>query len=311
MRLLKKSALICVLPFLATSCHHLPPPPVHLTQSWGQQKTFDYQGIKINYYEAGQGRLNLILLHGFGASAYAWRFLGPKLAGDYHVFTLDLKGFGLSDKPPGGKYAVKDQAEMVAAFIHQKNLQHVVLIGNSMGGGVALMTYLLMQEGKPGPIQGLVLIDSAGYPQKLPWFIRLAQIPVLNTLGPRLLPPRFLTGLVLGKCYYDKDKITEEAIDAYAYYGSLPGAAAAVRQTAKQIFPAHLRDLTARYRHIRVPTLIVWGQEDEVIPVAVGRNFKRDLPDSQLAILPRCGHLPQEEEPQETLGLIRKFLKKL
>ena len=302
--------IVCLLLLLTAGCYHLPAPPANLTQSWGEQKTFDYQGIKINYYEKGQGP-PLILLHGFGACAYTWRLLGTPLAGDYQVFTIDLKGFGYSDKPRDEKYAISDQAEMVAAFIRAQKLQDAVLIGNSMGGGVALMTYLALQEGKPGPIRGLVLIDSAGYPQKMPWFIRLAQIPVLNTLGPMLLSPRFLTGLVLRKCYYNKEKVTEEAIDAYAFFSSLPGAAEAVRQTAKQIIPANMEAMIARYKHIRVPTLIIWGQEDEVVPLENARNFQRDIPDSQLAILPHCGHIPQEEEPRETLGIVTTFLQKL
>lgn len=307
MRLFKKLVLISFL-LLTAACHRLPPPPAGLGQSWGEQKTFDYQGIKINYYEAGQGR-PIILLHGFGACAYTWRLLGPELAGERRVFTIDLKGHGFSDKPQDGKYAVRDQAEMVAAFIRDRNLKDAVLIGNSMGGGVALMTYFQMREESPPRIKGLVLIDSAGYPQKLPWFIHMARIPVLNTLGANLLSPRFVTGLVLRKCYYNKDKITDEMIAAYAYYGSLPGAADAVRETAKQIIPPDMEAMIAQYKTVRVPTLIIWGEEDKVVPLAVGRNFKRDIPDSELVILPRCGHLPQEEEPLETRRLIQAFLR--
>ncbi|MDD5643249.1 MAG: alpha/beta hydrolase [Syntrophales bacterium] len=309
MRLLKKSALIWLLFLLVASCHHLLAPPPNQTQSWGQQKTFDYQGLKINYYEAGHQGTPIILLHGFGASAYAWRYLAPRLAADHRVFTLDLKGFGLSDKPPDGKYAIQDQAGLVAAFIRSKKLPEVVLMGNSMGGAVSLLTYLTLQEGKPGPIKALVLIDSAGYPQKLPWFVRLAQVPVLNTLGPMLLPPRFLTAQVLRQCYYDKGKITDEIIATYAYYSNLPGAAAAVRQTAAQIEPRNMEALIKRYQHISVPTLIIWGEQDEVIPLAVGRKLARDIPGAQLVVFPRCGHIPQEEEPRKTLNCIQDFLK--
>ncbi|MBI4642647.1 MAG: alpha/beta fold hydrolase [Deltaproteobacteria bacterium] len=301
--------IVCFLLLLLTAaCHRLPPPPANLGQSWGEQKTFDYQGIKINYYEAGRGQ-PIILLHGFGASAYTWRFLGPELAGERRVFTIDLKGHGFSDKPQDGKYAVSDQAEIVAAFLRAQNLQDAVLIGNSMGGGVALMIYFQLREESPPRIKGLVLIDSAGYPQKLPWFIRLARIPVLNTLGAGLLSPRFVTGMVLRKCYYNKDKITDEMIDTYAYYGSLPGAADAVQQTAKQIIPPDMEAMIAQYKTVRVPTLIIWGEQDEVVPLEGGRNFQRDIPDSELVILPRCGHIPQEEEPLETRRLIKAFLK--
>jgi len=306
----QKIFLIFCLLILIASCHRLPPAPINLGQDWGEQKTFDYQGLKINYYEAGRGT-PLILLHGFGACAYTWRLLGPKLAAEHRVFTLDLKGHGFSDKLQDGKYAVSDQADLVAAFIRDRKLNDVVLVGNSMGGAVALMTYFQMRGEPPAPIKGLILIDSAGYPQKMPWFIRLARLPWLSALGSKLLSPRFVTGMVLRKCYYNRDKITDEMIDTYAFYGSLPGAAEAVRQTAVQIVPANMEAMISQYKTVRVPTLIIWGQEDRVVPLSVGRNFKRDIPGSELVILPRCGHIPQEEEPLETRRLIGGFLKKL
>jgi pimeloyl-ACP methyl ester carboxylesterase len=294
---------------LAAGCARVPAPPANLDNSWGERQVFDYQGVKINYYEAGQGP-PVMLLHGFGACTYTWRFLAPALAQDHRVLALDLKGYGLSDKPADGKYAVSDQADMVAAFIRARDLHGLVIIGHSMGGGVTLMTYFKVREDEPARIQKLVLIDSAGYPQKMPWFIRFARIPVLNTIGGRLLPPRFVTTKVLRKCYYNKDKITDEQIDTYAYYGNLPGAREAVIETAQQIVPEDIDAVTARYRTVSVPTLIIWGAEDEVVPLAVGKNFKRDIPGSELVILPKCGHIPPEEEAEETNRLIKAFLEK-
>jgi pimeloyl-ACP methyl ester carboxylesterase len=306
MHLSNKLLIVFFIIVLTSSCHRLPPPAVDIAQPWGEQKSFDYQGIKINYYEAGQGP-PVILLHGFGACAYTWRYLAPGLAGTRRVFALDLKGHGLSDKPQDGRYAVSDQGEMVAAFIRGRNLEDAVLIGNSLGGAIALTAYFQLREESPGRIQGLVLIASAGYPQKLPWFVRLARAPVLSNLG-RLLPPRFVTGLVLRKCFYDKDKITDEMIDTYAYNGSLPGAAEALRQTARQIIPPDMDAMIAQYKTVRAPTLIIWGEQDEVVPLESGRNFHRDIPDSRLVILPRCGHLPQEEDPLETRRALHNFL---
>ena len=291
------------------ACARLPVPPVNLGTAWGEPKIFDYHGVRINYYEAGQGP-PVILLHGFGSSAYSWRFLGPALAADHRVFTLDLKGYGLSAKPEDDKYAISDQADMVAEFIRTRDLRDLVVIGHSMGGGVSLMTYFKVREDEPARIKKMVLIDSAGYPQKMPWFIRLAGIPLLNSVGTQLLSPRFAAGLVLRKCYYHKEKITDEQIDAYAYYGSLPGGREAVVATAQQIVPEDIEAVIARYQTIKVPVLIVWGEEDEVVPVSVGKNFKRDIPNSELVILPQCGHIPQEEEPQETARIAKEFLKK-
>jgi len=290
-------------------CARVPAPPADLDKSWGERKVFDYQGIKINYYEAGQGP-PVILLHGFGGCTYTWRYLAPELAKDHRVFAIDLKGYGLSDKPADGKYAVADQADMVAAFIRSQDLHDLVIMGHSMGGAVTLMTYFQVREEAPARIKKLVLIDSAGYPQKMPWFIRFAKMPVIGSVGGRLLSPRFATMMVLRKSYYNKDKITDEQIDTYAYYGSLPGSREAVTQTAKQIVPEDIEALTARYKTISVPVLIVWGEDDEVVPLSVGENFKRDIPNSELAVLPHCGHIPLEEDAGETNRTVAAFLKK-
>jgi len=309
MRPIKIFILSCAILLLAAACARVPAPPANLETAWGEPKIFDYHGVKINYYEAGQGP-PVILLHGFGASAYSWRYLAPALAEHHRVFTLELKGYGLSDKPADGKYAISDQADLVAAFIRTRDLHDLVVMGHSMGGGVTLMTYFKVAEDNPGRIKRLVLIDSAGYPQKMPWFIRLAGIPLLNSVGTRLLSPRFAAMIVLRKCYYNKDKITDEQIDTYAYYGSLPGAREAVVATAQQIVPEDIEAVTARYKTISVPVLIIWGEDDQVVPVSVGRNFKRDIPGSELVILPKCGHIPPEEEAQETTRIVKEFLKK-
>jgi len=310
MQIFKIFVLGCLLGLLAVGCQRAAAPPASLSQDWGEQKTFDYHGFKINYYEKGQGP-PVLLLHGFGASAYSWRFIIPPLAAAHRVITMDLKGFGLSDKPADGHYAVADQAEMVADFIRRQDLNDLVILGHSMGGGVTLMTYLKMKETDPGRLKKLVLIDSAGYPQKLPWFIWMAKVPGLNTMLGKMLSPRFAAALVLKKCYYDKDKVTEEQIDTYAYYGSLPGAAAAVSQTAKQIVPKDqdIEALIAQYQTIKVPVLVIWGKEDEVVPLEVGKNFKRDIPDAELVVIPHCGHIPLEEEPLATRQAIMDFLK--
>ncbi len=294
---------------MAFGCAHVPAPTASLEQSMGQQKTFDYQGVKINYYEAGQG-LPIILLHGFGGCSYSWRHLAPALAQDHRVFSIDLKGYGLSAKPEDGKYAVSDQADIVTAFIRSQDLHDLVIMGHSMGGGVTLMTYLKVREDQPARVKSLVLIDSAGYPQKMPWFVWLAKAPVLSSVGGKLISPRFGAYMVLRKCYYYKDRITDEQIDTYAYYGSLPGAREAVVQTAKQIVPADIDALIAQYRTINVPVLVIWGEEDEVVPLSVGKNFKRDIPNSELVILPKCGHMPPEEEPLATRRLVATFLER-
>jgi pimeloyl-ACP methyl ester carboxylesterase len=288
------------------------PPPANLSRDWGEQKTFDYHGIKINYYEAGRQGPPIILLHGFGACAYTWRYLIPALAARHRVFTIELKGFGFSDKPADGHYAVADQADLVADFIRRRNLHDLVLMGHSMGGGVTLMTFFKVRDDVPPRVSKMVLIDSAGYPQKLPWFIWLSKVPGLNATVGKLIPPRLATTLVLRKCYYDNAKITAEQKDTYAFYGSLPGAPEAVSHTAEQLVPndQEMQALIAQYKTIQVPVLIIWGKQDEVVPLKVGQKFQRDIPGAKLVIIPRCGHIPLEEQPEATRKAIMEFLKK-
>lgn len=298
---------LCLPLLMMGGCAQVTAPAAKWDESMGVQNSFDYRGVKINYYEAGQGP-PIILLHGFAGCAYSWRFLAPALAEDHRVFTIDLKGHGTSDKPDDGNYRLRDQADMVASFIRRKNLQDLTIVGHSMGGGVAIMTYLKLREDQFKSIKRLVLIDSAGYPQKLPWFIWLAKMPGVGTVGGKLFSPRFASYLVLRRCYYDDKRITEEQINTYAYYGSQPGAREAMVQTARQIVPADMDDLVTQYKTISVPVLIIWGEEDKVVPLIVGQKFKRDILDSQLVILPKCGHMPPEEEPGETTRQVRRFL---
>jgi pimeloyl-ACP methyl ester carboxylesterase len=133
-------------------------------------------------------------------------------------------------------------------------------------------------------------------------------------VGSKLLSPRFASALVLKKCYcyYNKHAVTEEQINTYAYFGSLPGAAAAISRTARQLVLSdqEMQALIEQYKTITVPVLIIWGQEDELVPLEVGEKFKRDIPNSELVVLPRCGHIPLEEEPLATRQAVMEFLKK-
>jgi pimeloyl-ACP methyl ester carboxylesterase len=161
MQPIKILVLGCLLLIMITGCARVPAPPGNLDDSWGERQVFDYHGVKINYYEAGQGP-PVILLHGIGACTYTWRYLAPALVADHRVFAIDLKGYGLSDKPEDGKYAMSDQADLVAEFIRTRDLHDLVLVGHSMGGGVTLMTYFKVRQDDPARIKKLVLIDSAG-----------------------------------------------------------------------------------------------------------------------------------------------------
>jgi pimeloyl-ACP methyl ester carboxylesterase len=263
----------------------------------------------VNLHSAalGKGR-TLLFLHGFGANSYTWSKVSEALSQNYRVILLDLKGHGASPKPNDGAYSLHDQAELVTAFIMDNRLEDVTLIGHSLGGGVALLVALKLASRVPNPISSLILIDSVAYSQPLPSFIKLLRVPVLAQLSVCLVPNRLQTLQVLKLAYYDNNKITDETIEAYSAPLSLPGGHRALIETAKQIIPQDIEEISRRYGTIRIPTLVVWGKHDRIVPFEVAERLHRSIPNSDLVVIDGAGHVPQEETPAATLLAMQKFL---
>jgi pimeloyl-ACP methyl ester carboxylesterase len=268
---------------------------------------FLYQGrISIKYRELYQGHpYTLLFIHGYGAASHYWRELEEHFAGRYNTVALDLKGFGYSAKPKDGNYRVRDQADLVQAFIQAKNLSNVILVGHSLGGAVALLTSFQLP---PEKVKGLILLDNASYAQKLPDFVQLMRTPVLNTVGPALLPDRLLVKQMLKKVFSDQTKITEAMIRQYTTYLKSPGAYYALRQTAKQIIPANVDEIIDQTVNLKIPVLIIWGEDDRILPLESGQRLHEDIKNSELVIIPGSGHDPHEEKPAETIQAITDFL---
>jgi len=138
------------------------------------QQSFHFSpDVIINFEVDGEGPRPLLMLHGFGASLESWKDIQPYLRTNFRVYALDLKGHGLSSKPHDNKYSPQDQADIVTAFIKNRQLTDVVLVGHSYGGGVALLAFLRLSEHtEHNPVSTMILIDSASYPQPLPFFCR-------------------------------------------------------------------------------------------------------------------------------------------
>jgi pimeloyl-ACP methyl ester carboxylesterase len=269
--------------------------------------TFHYNNIAIRYYEYGKGN-PIILVHGFGASTYSWRHIYKPLAERNRVIVIDLKGFGLSDKPLDNKYSPFDQADIVSDFIYSNNFESVIVAGHSYGGFVALLTYLKQQSEGRDIIKKLVLIDSVGYKQKVPLFIRILRIPLLSRIFLSIVPSYYNAKLVLKKCFFDEEQISDEIIRAYASPQDMKGAHHALIKTANQLFIRNDVEIMAKYKDIEVPVLVIWGEEDEILTPLDATKFNKDIANSKLAIIPNCGHIPHEEKPGETIKILLDFI---
>jgi len=266
--------------------------------------------VAIGYEVDGTGPTPVVFLHGFAAARTTWDDIRGFFPRDrFSLYFLDLKGFGSSSKPRDDAYGPADQAGMVTAFLADRGLRQVVLIGHSLGGGIALLTYLGARAlGNDDLVGSLVLIDCAAYPQPLPPVMRSLAVPLLGSAILHLLPTRFMVRFTLGHIFRNHAAITPERVARYMACFSGKGLAAAFIATCRRLVADRYTTAVESYPTITVPTLIIWGREDPLIAVGCGERLHRDIPGSRLLVIGGCGHVPQEERPAETWAAIQAFL---
>ena len=231
------------------------------------------------------------------------------MAQDYKLVLLDFKGFGASPKPKDKQYSILEHAEHAYQLIVEQDLQNFTLIGNSFGGAVSLLLAIRLCAESPRRLKKLILIDSGGYNLHLPIHLKLMRTPIIGWLALHLLPPRVSAHFVLKNSYYDAKKITQEQIEAYARPIADKGGRHALLKTAQQIIPENIDEVIAKYPTINVPTLIIWGKQDEVIPLVIGEMLDAAIPTSSMTTIDRSAHIPQEETPEAVVPLVLDFLR--
>ena len=263
--------------------------------------------VRLYTVERGKGP-PVLLIHGFGTNSFTWRHVAPDLARDHKVIAVDLKGFGRSDKPFDERYAASDQAELLTQLILDRDLHDLTVVGHSYGGGVALLLALQADARLKGRIAKLVLLDTIAYPQAIPVFFKLLDTPVVSQLGVRMAPPTTQVQMALRIAYFDNSKIGADEVKAYADPMKTAAGKHALIYSARQIVPEDVEQISARYATIELPTLILWCDHDRIVPVEIGLKLKREMPNATFRIIDQCGHMPQEEQPEETMLQIRQFL---
>lgn len=259
-------------------------------------------GIRVHYQEKGTGT-PLVLIHGYTSSSYTWKDVFEPLGKKYRVIAIDLKGFGFTEKPDGD-YSRRAQGELVAGLLDELKIEKAWLAGNSMGGETALNVALH----HPDKVIGLILIDSAGV--RLPGRESLVPWYVQNPLAGPILTALALTSdsLVregLKKSVFDDTKIKDEQVGFYHQPLKTRDGQAAARAARVQFTLYPIEDELNR---INKPTMIIWGAEDEIIPLEAGKKMNSLIQGSNLVIFENCGHIPQEEMPEKVLTEISGFI---
>lgn len=271
----------------------------------------DRTQTQMNFDKAGNGDTTVIFLHGFGASLQTWNDIRPGLEGaPYSMYFIDFMGFGFSPLPPDNNFTFEAQAKRLVSFIKANNLRNVVLVGHSFGGGVALMVQVSNQIDSLGlDIIKLALIDPGCYMNDIPFFIHFLKNPVLNFISTKMTPVKTRARIIVRKTFKNKTRISPTIIQRNVYFFSRENYNYAVTQAARQIVPNNYDKWINAYSQVEIPTLIIWGRNDKMLKLANGERLHSQLPNSTLYALEDCGHVPQEEYPEETVELLLDFIK--
>jgi pimeloyl-ACP methyl ester carboxylesterase len=264
----------------------------------------DFGKQAIHYIEEGKGDEHVLLLHGFAAHTYTWINQIPFLVDEgYHVWALDYIGFGLSDKPLIS-YRFNHFLDLIQAFMQAKKIPHAHVIGNSMGGSLALGLALTCSQ----RVNSLILLDAVAYPLKLPFLVDLGKF------GGQLLFP-FINELTikmfLKQIVFDPMSINEEQIQAYLLPYHLKGGKEALVEMTTSFDFQTMMQLNQNLSKINQPTLIIWGENDTFVPVSQFYQLTQAMPEAEPSLISHAGHIPQEEQPDYVNQKVASFLKRL
>ncbi len=282
--------------------------------------------IHMTYTDSGEptSDLHILLLHGLFDQRNTWSALTPYLvAAGFHVIAPDFVGFGASsrplllDRPADERYSMDMQVEFLRTFIQKLELDNLVVIGSSLGGGAALR--MLCTPWPLAPcVRALILEDAAGYPQALPahlqlisgWPGRLLLLPWMQSLSLAMGVARRLTGRTFRQAFYDAQKISPALIDDAVSMLQTPNTLYAYRESARNLIPQDLDTFVERYCELDLPTLILWGRDDRIVAPLFALLFQEQITDSTLHVFDECGHAPHLELPVETAVVIRDWLRR-
>jgi pimeloyl-ACP methyl ester carboxylesterase len=266
-----------------------------------QSKFIEIDGIKVHYRDEGTG-VPLVLLHGTAASLQTWDGWTEALKDKYRIIRLDLPAFGLTGPAFDGDYSTDNYGRFLNAFFSEIQLDSIYLAGNSLGGHIA-WTYALDNQDF---VKKLILIDATGIPKTGPdpMVFRMARTPIVGSLFKYITPKSFIKKN-LNEVYYDDSKITDALVDRYHDLALGKGNRQAFIDRASVENP----DRSDELQYLLTPTLLIWGKEDNWVPMSSFESFKELIPDLKTALLDKIGHVPMEEDPILTSKIADDFLK--
>jgi pimeloyl-ACP methyl ester carboxylesterase len=246
----------------------------------------------------------LVLLHGSNSSLQTWEPWVARLGGKYRVISFDQIGHGLTGPNPAHDYSAKAFVDTADALLTKMGVQKFALGGNSMGGWVA-WHYALAHSEK---LTALILVDAAGAPnsesKSVPLGFKIARMPVFKTLMLHVTP-RGVFDKTVHQTLSNDAIITDKMIDTYWELALYPGN----RQATGERFATPRVPIDEAAIHaLKVPTLVMWGDEDTLIPVSASHWFAKAIPGAKEIVYPHIGHIPMEEAADQSAKDVDAFL---
>lgn len=242
----------------------------------------------------------VILLHGFGSSLHTWEAWSAGLEADHRVIRFDLPGSGLSPPDTTGDYTDDRSMAVLLALMDRLGVAKASIVGNSIGGRIAWT----FAAAHPERVDKLVLVSPDGFASPGFEYGRVPDVPVM-VKAMRWVLPKPLVRMSLAPAYADPKALTDDLATRYYDLMRAPGVRDAMIARMQQSVRF---DPVPRLESIQAPTLLLWGEQDQMIPFTNAADYMKALPHATLAPLPGVGHLPQEEAPERSLEIVRRFL---
>ncbi|KGL58925.1 alpha/beta fold hydrolase [Polaribacter sp. Hel1_85] len=267
-------------------------------------KFIEIDGMQVHYRDEGKG-FPVVLIHGTASSLHTWNDWTKELTKDFRVIRMDLPAFGITGPNKDADYSIESYTRFMRQFLLKMKLDKFYLIGNSLGGNIA-WNYTAEY---PEEIKKLILVDASGLPTNRPQpaIFKMAKTPILNSLF-LYVTPKFIIKKNVKEVYADDTKISDKLVTRFHKMALRVGNRKAFIDRAKMDFKLGAKANLEKLKSVKTPTLLIWGAKDNWIPLDNGKRMNAVLPNSKLVILENSGHVPMEENPEESLQVLMSFL---
>ncbi len=268
----------------------------------GPDDFVEASGLRFHVRQEGpEGAPVIVMIHGNASMLQSWDGWAADLSKDHRVIRYDLAGHGLTGPDPTGTYGPERDAVQLKDLLDRLKVDRAVLVGNSLGGQIAWH----FAAANPDRVEKLVLVAPGGFPLPGLEFGQKVQLPDAARMLPYTLKPEAVK-MKIGALYGDPARLSPQMLDNYYQSWLAPG----VRQAQLTRLSAYMvQDPTPTLSTIQVPTLLVWGEKDRLVPFATTpARFQAAMPNTALVTFPGLGHMPQEEDPAATVAPVREFL---